>query len=439
MKRDIYKQLLSWKLSSSRKPLVLKGARQVGKTYILKEFGKGEYDNVAYFNFEEDPDLNEIFSGRLSPEKIIDMLSIYHGSRISSDHTLIIFDEIQSSPETLTSLKYFCEVAPEYHIATAGSLLGVKVGQSAPFPVGKVNFLDMYPMSFSEFLDAVGKNQLRLFIDDKTDFNPVPKSFHAELTDLLKMYYFVGGMPEAVRQYAEDKDLNKVRNIQDDVLSAYTIDFSKYTTRSEAIRLSNIWASIPGQLARENKKFTFAQIEKNARAREYNESIQWLVDAGLVTKVNNIKTAKLPLSGYQDNKFKLYLLDTGLLGAMINVPQKAIIEGDRLFSEYNGAFVENYVAQEFVVHGRKDLYYWSSKNTAEVDFVVALENQILPLEVKAGISRQKKSLRVYGEKFNPPVLSRSTLMNFKEDGKIRNYPLYAVYKFSKLGVRPALL
>ena len=429
MKRDIYKQLFSWKESSSRKPLVLKGARQVGKTYILKEFGKGEYGNVAYFNFEEDPDLNEIFAGRLSPEKIIDMLSIYHGSRISSDHTLIIFDEIQSSPKTLTSLKYFCEDAPDYHIATAGSLLGVKVGQSAPFPVGKVNFLDMYPMSFGEFLDAVGKKQLRLFIDDKTDFSPIPKSLHTELTDLLNIYYFVGGMPEAVGRYAEDKDLNKVRNIQDEILSAYTIDFSKYTTRTEAIRLSNIWASIPGQLARENKKFTFGLIDKNARAREYNESIQWLVDAGFVTRVNNIKTAKLPLSGYQDNKFKLYLLDTGLLGAMIKVPQKAIIEGDRLFSEYNGAFVENYVAQDFVVHGQKNLYYWSSKNTAEVDFVIALENQILPLEVKAGISKQKKSLRVYGEKFNPPVLSRSTLMNFKEDGKIRNYPLYAVSLF----------
>jgi len=431
MKRDIYKQLVSWKQSSSRKPLVLKGARQVGKTYILKKFGEGEYGSVAYFNFEEDPDLNEIFTGKLSPEKIIDMLSIYNESRIASDQTLIIFDEIQNSPETLTSLKYFCENAPEYHIATACSLLGVKVGQSAPFPVGKVNFLDMHPMSFGEFLDAVGKKQLRLFIEDKSDFHSIPTSFHAELIDFLKIYYFVGGMPEAVGQYVEDKDLNKVRNIQDEILSAYTIDFSKYTTRTEAIRLANIWASIPGQLARENKNFTFGRINKNARAREYNESIQWLVDAGLVKKVNNIKTAKLPLSGYQDNKFKLYLLDIGLLGAMIRVPQKAIIEGDRLFSEYNGAFVENYVAQEFVVHGQKDLYYWSSKNTAEVDFVVALKNQILPLEVKAGISRQKKSLRVYGEKFKPPILSRSTLMNFKEDGKIRNYPLYAVSMFLK--------
>jgi len=317
MKRDIYKQLVSWKQSSSRKPLVLKGARQVGKTYILKKFGEEEYRSVAYFNFEEDPDLNEIFTGRLSPEKIIDTLSIYHESRILSDQTLIIFDEIQNSPLTLTSLKYFCENAPEYHIATAGSLLGVKVGQSAPFPVGKVNFLDMHPMSFGEFLDAVGKKQLRLFIEDKTDFHSIPTSFHAELIDFLKIYYFVGGMPEAVGQYVEDKDLNKVRNIQDEILSAYTIDFSKYTTRTEAIRLASIWASIPGQLARENKKFTFSRINKNARAREYNESLQWLVDAGLVKKVNNIKTAKLPLSGYQDNKFKLYLLDIGLLGAMI--------------------------------------------------------------------------------------------------------------------------
>jgi uncharacterized protein len=429
MKRDIYKQLIAWKQSSSRKPLVLNGARQVGKTHILKKFGEGEYSSVAYFNFEEDPDLNEIFTGKLSPEKIIDTLSIYHETRILSDQTLIIFDEIQNSPRTLTSLKYFCENAPEYHIAAAGSLLGVKVGQSSPFPVGKVNFLDMHPMSFDEFLTAVGKKQLRLFVEKKTDFNSIPASFHTELIDFLKIYYFVGGMPEAVGQYVANKDLNRVRDIQNEILSAYVMDFTKYTTRTEAIRLAALWESIPGQLARENKKFTFGRINKNARAREYNESIQWLVDAGLVKKVNNIKTAKLPLSGYQDNKFKLYLLDVGLLGAMISIPQKAIIEGNRLFSEYNGAFVENYVAQEFIVHGQKKLYYWTSKHTAEVDFVVALHNLILPLEVKAGISRQKKSLRVFGEKFKPPVLSRSTLMNFKEDGNIRNYPLYAVSKF----------
>lgn len=431
MKRDVYRQLTAWKLSSSRKPLVLKGARQVGKTYILQTFGRAEYDSVAYFNFEEDPDLKDIFNGKLSPGNIIDKLSIYRESRISPGQTFIIFDEVQNSPQTLTSLKYFCEKAPDYHIAAAGSLLGVKVGQSAPFPVGKIDFLGMHPMTFGEFLDAVGKKELRLFINEKRDFQSIPKSFHNELIDFLKIYYFTGGMPEAVGQYIKDKDLDKVRNIQRAILSAYAMDFSKYATRTEAIRISGVWESIPGQLARENKKFVFSKISKNARSREYNEAIQWLVDAGLVKKVNNIKTAKLPLSGYREDKFKLYLLDIGLLGAMIRIPQKAIIEGDRLFSEYNGAFVENYVAQEFIAHGEEELYYWSSGNKAEVDFVAALENRILPLEVKAGISKQKKSLRVYGEKFKPPVLSRSTLMNFKEDGNIRNYPLYAVSLFLK--------
>lgn len=431
MKRNIYNQLISWKQSTSRKPLVIKGARQVGKTYILQEFGAGEYENIAYFNFEEDPDLRDIFSGRLLPEKIIEKLSIYQESRISSEQTLIIFDEVQNSPETLTSLKYFYEKAPEYHIAAAGSLLGVKIGQSAPFPVGKVNFLDLYPLSFAEFLDAVGKSQLRLFLENKTDFEPITASFHTELVDLLKIYYFVGGMPEAVGQYILDKDLAKVRKIQNEILEAYAIDFSKYTTKTEAIRLAKTWASIPGQLAKENKKFTYAEIKKNARAREYNESIQWLVDAGLVNKVNGIKTPKLPLSGYQDDNFKLYLLDVGLLGAMIRVPQKIIIKGDRQFSEYNGAFVENYVAQELVAHGQGDLYYWTSRSKAEVDFIVPWQEHILPLEVKAGISKQKKSLRVYGQKYDPPILSRATLMNFKEDGGVRNYPLYAAWLFPR--------
>ena len=432
MKRDIYSQLISWKQAKERKPLVLKGARQVGKTYILQEFAAREYENTAYFNFEEDPDLNDIFAGRLLPEKIIEKLSIYNESKISPEQTLIIFDEIQNSPATLTSLKYFNEKAPEYHIAAAGSLLGVKIGQSAPFPVGKVNFLDLHPFSFGEFLDAVEKSQLRLFLEDKTDFEPIPASFHAELVDLLKIYYFVGGMPEAVGQYIEDKDLNKVRKIQSEILTAYAIDFSKYTTKTEAIRLANTWASVPGQLAKENKKFTFANIEKNARAREYNDSIQWLVDGGLVYKVNAIKTPKLPLSGYQYDHFKLYLLDVGLLGAMIKVPQRIIIKGDRQFSEYNGAFVENYVAQELVAHGQKNLYYWASKSQAEVDFIVPWQEQIFPLEVKAGVSKQKKSLRVYGQKYDPPVLSRSTLMNFKEDGGIRNYPLYAAGLFPRI-------
>ncbi len=428
MKRDIYYQLIVWKNNPERKPLVLKGARQVGKTYILQNFGKNEYEDVAYFNFEEDPDLHDFFTGRLAPEKIIQTLSIFQEKKIIPDQTLIIFDEVQNSPETLTSLKYFCEKAPEYHIVAAGSLLGIKIGQSAPFPVGKVNFLDLYPMTFAEFLDAVGKSQLRILLED-TDFEPIAKAFHTELIDLLKMYYFVGGMPEAVAQFVKNQDLHKVRRIQEEILEAYSIDFSKYTTKSEAIRLAATWASIPGQLAHENKKFTYAEITKNARAREYGESIQWLVDAGLVIKVKNTHTPKLPLAAYEENVFKLYLLDVGLLGAMINVSQRIIIQGSNLFNEFNGAFVENYGAQELVAHGQKNLYYWTSKSQAEVDFVVVLHDQVMPLEVKAGVSKQKKSLRVYGDKYNSSVLSRSTLMNFKEDGMIRNYPLYALWLF----------
>jgi uncharacterized protein len=428
MQRDIYGQLINWKKSSSRKPLILKGARQVGKTYILKKFGAKEYEDVAYFNFEEDPNLNGFFTDRLDPKKITEKLSIYREAQIISDKTLIIFDEVQQSPETLTSLKYFYEKTPEYHIVAAGSLLGVKVGQSAPFPVGKVNFIDLHPMSFAEFLGAVGKSQLRNFLEH-TDFQPIAISFHTELLDLLKIYYYIGGMPEAVNQYVRDKDLSKVRRIQKEILEAYAIDFSKYTNRTEAIRLAAIWSSIPAQLARENKKFTYVEVTKNARARDYSESIQWLVDAGLVIKVQNTRTPKLPLTAYKEDIFKLYLLDVGLLGAMINISQRTIVQGNKLFSEYNGAFVENYAAQELVSHGRKELFYWTSKSQAEVDFIVACEEDIMPLEVKAGISKQKKSLRRYGEKYHPPMLSRSTLMNFKEDGNIRNYPLYALWLF----------
>ena len=430
MKRDIYEYLATWRHSSTRKPLVLKGARQVGKTYILQEFGEKEYADLAYFNFEEDPDLKSFFSGRLQPDKIIQTLSIYREKKILPGETFIIFDEVQNSPETLTSLKYFCEKAPEYHVVAAGSLLGVKIGQSAPFPVGKVNFLDLYPMTFAEFLDATGKPALREFIEE-SDFEPIPAAFHTELTDLLKMYHFVGGMPEAVKQYVATQDLQSVRQIQEEILESYALDFSKYTTKSEAIRLAATWSSIPRQLAKENKRFTYSEITKNARAREYSESIQWLVDAGIVIKVHCTHTPKLPLSAYKEDFYKLYLLDVGLLGAMIKVSGRAIVQGNSLFSEYNGSFVENYAAQELVAHGQKELFYWTSKRQAEVDFVIALDDQVWPLEVKAGVSKQKKSLRVYGDKYKPEFLSRATLMNFKQDDDIRNYPLYALWLFLK--------
>ncbi|MGD9643717.1 MAG: ATP-binding protein [Elusimicrobiales bacterium] len=436
MKRNIYRNLLDWKKSDNRKPLILQGARQVGKTYILKEFGKKEYKDTAYFNFEEDPALAEFFKGKISPEKIIEKLSIYQEKPILPGNTLIIFDEVQISPETLTSLKYFQEEAGQYHIAAAGSLLGIRLGRYAPFPVGKVNFLNLYPLSFSEYLDGVGKSGLRGLLQTAATPEPFELAFHNELLENLRLYYFIGGMPEAIAQYNRDKDLNKVRTIQNEILAAYLMDISKHATRTEAIKIASIWNSIPGQLAKENKKFKFSEISGNARARDYNESIQWLVQAGLVYKCFSIKTPKLPLSGYcEDNIFKLYLLDTGLLGAMLNLSQKTIMEENRLFSEYNGAFTENYVAQELIVNGNKALYYWTSDAIAEVDFVIAHNEEIFPLEVKAGTSKHKKSLTAFGEKYGSHALSMATLRNFKQDGKVCNYPLYAVSLFPKVRLK----
>ena len=396
--------ILEWKNSDRRKPLILKGARQVGKTYILKEFGNNEYSNTAYLNFEEDPYLKDFFKGRIQPLKIVEKISIYLEININPGKTLLIFDEIQSSPEALSCLKYFNENANEFHIVAAGSLLGIKIGQSTPFPVGKVNFMDLFPFSFGEFLNGLGKNKLRTFINNFSTFDPIEKGFHEELIDYLRLYYYIGGMPEAILQYIKDGDLKKVRIIHEEILTAYSMDFSKYSTKPEAMKIINTWNAIPELLAKENKKFKFSEISRNARARDYNDSIQWLVDTGLVHKCYNIKNPILPLSGYRnENIFKLYLLDVGLLGAVLKITPKTIVEGNRLFSEYNGAFIENYTAQELIANN-KDLYYWTNTSSAEVDFVIPFNEHIFPLEVKAGISKKKKSLRIYGENYSPSVL-----------------------------------
>lgn len=436
MKRDIYQDLLRWKTSEKRKPLILQGARQTGKTYILKEFGKSEYPDTAYFNFEEDPALAGFFKGRISPEAILEKLSIYREKPILPGKTLIIFDEVQLSPEALTGLKYFQEEAGDHHIAAAGSLLGLSLGRPAPFPVGKVNFLNLYPMSFGEYLDGVGKPALRRLLLSAAAPEPFAPPFHAELLEALRLYYFIGGMPEAVAQYRRDKDLNKVRAVQKELLSAYLMDISKHAGKAEAVKIANVWNSIPGQLARENKKFKFSEVSVHARARDYHDSLQWLAQAGLVYKCFSIKTPKLPLSGYrEDSIFKLYLLDTGLLGALLDLSQRTILEGNRLFSEYNGAFTENYVAQELTAAGQKALYYWASKSYAEVDFVIAHGEEIFPLEVKAGTSAHKTSLALFGERYGSRVLSMATLRNLKRDGKVCNYPLYAVSRFPELAGR----
>ncbi|MFC2061926.1 ATP-binding protein [Elusimicrobiota bacterium] len=433
MKRDIYKELIEWKNTSEHKPLILGGARQVGKTYILKEFGKNEFDNLAYFNFEENPELINFFEDTLNAQRIIEKLSLYQEKKIDIKNTLIFFDEIQEAPRALTSLKYFAESDEHFNIVSAGSLLGIKLRQSSPFPVGKVTELNLFPFSFGEFLDGIGKNQLRYFLNDISGLNPIDEVFHKQLLELLRMYFYIGGMPAAIKQYNLDGDLNKVRKIQDGLLSGYEKDFSKHASESTAIKLTRIWRTLPIQLAKENKKFKFSEIEKSARAREYNEVITWLEDAGMVYKSYNIQTPKLPLAGYrEENIFKLFLLDVGLLGAMLKLSSKTVTEGNVLFREYNGAFTENYVAQELTASGYSDIYYWTSQRSAEVDFVIADEEHIYPLEVKSGTSLQNKSLVIYGQKYSDSILSRATIKNFKHDGNIYNYPLYSISHFPKL-------
>ena len=430
MKRDIYRQLLVWKNNPDHKPLILQGARQVGKTYILKEFGKAEYEDVAYFNFEQDPNLAEFFQGRIDPKSILEKLSVTREKKIHPRKTLIILDEIQESPDALTSLKYFQEQYNEYPIIASGSLLGISLGQNRSFPVGKVNLLHMYPLTFGEYLDGIDKKLLWGIIKEKKDLIPLDQKFHLELMDELKKYYFIGGMPEAISAYKKHADFLKVRQVHKEILKGYEQDFAKHTSKSEAVKISTIWKTIPLELAKENKTFNYSAIQKHARPRDYNESVEWLIKIGLVHKAYRIKTPKLPLTGYiEDNTFKLFILDTGLLGAMLDLSQKTLIDGNSLYSWYSGAFTENYVAQEFVARGMLPLFYWSSGSTAEVDFIISHNDEIWPLEVKAGTNTKAKSLLVYQQKYNPPTLSRASQLNLNKSDKYSDYPLYAVSIF----------
>jgi predicted AAA+ superfamily ATPase len=430
LKRALYGELLLWKSSKQRKPLLLQGARQTGKTYLLQEFGRLEYDDLAYFNFEETPEIGSLFDSSLRADTLIESLSAAIGRRIRPGTTLVFLDEIQSSPRALTSLKYFREQAPEYHVAAAGSLLGVSVGKTSSFPVGKVSFMTLFPMTFFEYLEADGEALLLEQLQLKEASSPLPEAFHEKLFRLFKYYLFLGGMPEVVEHYLEQRCVETARRLQKEILAAYERDFSKYTSASEAMRVSEIWRSIPAQLARENKKFKYSDVRKGGRASRFESAIEWLRQTGLVYLVHNVKVPKLPLAGYADtSKFKMYILDTGLLGAMLDLPSKTIVAGDRLFSEYYGAFIENYVAAELIRRGFGDLYYWTSKSEAEVDFVLGHEGAILPLEVKSGTSRRTKSLRVYAGKYTPPRVFRASSRNFTLDGDLTNIPLYAVGRF----------
>lgn len=426
MKRDLYQKLLNWKKSLQRKPLVLRGARQVGKTYLLNEFGSNEFQSYLYINFEEKPEFKVFFEKNLDPQRIIKDLSLYLDQEISPHKTLLIFDEIQECPSALTSLKYFNEKANDYFIIAAGSLLGVKLSKNKGFPVGKVNFLDLYPLTFFEFLTAMGKDSLRRFLQEIATIEPISEPLHSQLVELLRIYTLLGGMPEVVKKYLETDNLIAARAIQIEVLKAYLLDFAKHAPSNEIMKITTVWESIPSQLAKENKKFIFTAMKASARGREYETAIQWLADAGLIYKSYNVSIPHLPLNSYADkNIFKVFLMDVGLLGAMSELPPKAVLEGDKLFTEFKGSLTENLVAQELKAVQQTGLYYWTSSGQAEVDFLITLEGKIFPLEVKAGNIGKQKSLRVYDQKYHPDYLLRTSLMNLNRDGII-NYPLYLI-------------
>jgi hypothetical protein len=383
-------------------------------------------------NFEKNADLKLLFKENLDPRKIIDEIGFYIGRKIEPFHTLLFFDEIQACEEAITALKYFYEEIPEYHIISAGSLLGVAVGKERSFPVGKVNFLTMYPMSFHEFLLAYDEEMLINRLLNQRKIEKLPELIHEKLIYHLKLYLFIGGMPEVLQDYLTNKNVESVRNIQKEILKAYERDFSKYASNTQAIKTIELWKSIPFQLSRENKKFKYGDVRKRARASDFEQTIEWLRQAGLINIAYHLNAAKLPMAGYIDRtKFKVYLLDTGLLGAMLDISSKIIVNPSKLFNEYNGAFIENFVAMGLKSSGMEELYYWTSSGEAEVDFVIQHDNSIYPIEVKSGKSRNLKSLRSYQSKNNPQLLFRLSPRNFYKDNEFINLPLYSAFILSQ--------
>ena len=425
LKRFILEELIKWKESKYRKPLILKGARQIGKTYILKQFGEENYEGVAYFNFDHDEDLYNLFENTKDPKRILEQLAFIYGKAIIPEKTLIIFDEIQECPNALNSLKYFQEEANEYHIVCAGSLLGIRLSHTS-FPVGKVDFLNMYPMAFSEFLIADNCENLVEYMKSIKKIENIPDIFFKQLEEKLKAYFIIGGMPEAVQIWVNEKNMELVNNVQENILKAYESDFSKHTQNSEANKISLIWNSIPSQLAKENKKFLYQTIKESARAREYESALNWLNDANLIYKIYNVTKTDFPLKAYNDLcSFKIYMNDVGLLRKMANLDSRIVIEGDKLFEEFKGAFTENYVLSMLnVILNNVPNYFTYDRH--EIDFVIQYKNKIIPIEVKASKSTNNISLTRYNEKYNNDLSIRLSMNNLAKDGKVVNIPLFLI-------------
>lgn len=431
MYRNLLENLKEWKDKKGRPPLILRGARQVGKTWLLIEFAKTCFEDMLYINFENMPNLNELFEGSIEPQRIIDMLGALNGKKIVPEKTLLIFDEVQENPRALTALKYFAENAPEYPICCAGSLLGVALHKGTSFPVGKVEFLTLQPLTFQEFLEANKEQELIKFIE-KTDHMPFSQPLVNKLIDYLKLYFVIGGMPAVVNTWLEYRDFAKVEEKQQAILDTYQQDFSKHAPSAIVPKLRYLWNSVPSQLAKESKKFIYGLVKKGARTREYENALLWLLDSGFIRKVGRITKGALPLKAYEDLKaFKLYHLDIGLLRAMSELSPKAITESVRVFEEFKGALTEQYVLQELSSMNFKSIYYWTSVATAEVDFVFSDGLTIFPLEVKAGENLQARSLRVFREKYDAKFAIRTSLSNLRMDEGLLNIPLYAFFNLKR--------
>lgn len=425
MRRDAMQQLYDWKEKTTRKPLIVRGARQVGKTWLMKEFASSAYRQFAYINFEDNEVMKDVFQKDFDVERVLMAIQLVTGIVVDTE-TLIIFDEIQEAPRGLTALKYFQEKAPQYHVVAAGSLLGIAMHSNDSFPVGKVDFMDLYPLSFSEFLEAVGQEAFARLLAKK-DWGLIA-AFRSKLIDLLKQYYYVGGMPEVVNAFINHKDYAEVRQLQQTILDSYDRDFSKHAPIAEVPRIRMIWRSVPAQLAKENKKFIYGVVKEGARAKDFELAIEWLIDAGLIYKVSRVKKAGIPLSAYEDfSAFKLFLLDTGLMGAMSGLPPQALLEGNVLFSDYKGAITEQYVLQQLKSVKGLSIYYWSSDTSrGELDFLLQKDVSVIPVEVKAEENLQSKSLRFFVEKNAGLHGVRFSMSDYRKQEWMINYPLYSV-------------
>ena len=430
MKRKLLNNLIEWKNDKNHKPLVLEGARQVGKTWLMKEFGRTQYKKVAYINFDRNEKMCKVFETDLDTNRLITAIELDVEFKITPEDTLIIFDEIQECPRAITSLKYFNEDAPQYDIIAAGSLLGVAHHFGTGFPVGKVEFLRLYPLSFTEFLDAMGKEQFVELIE-KQDFEMI-KLFNTKFEDLLKQYTYIGGMPEVVQNFVDNKDFKKVRTIQKRILSSYEKDFSKHIPANTVEKVRMLWNSVPTQLAKDNKKFIYNAIKKGARAKEFETALTWLKDAGLIYQVYKITKPGLPIGAYEDlDSFKLFVLDVGLLGALVNLDAKTILDRYEIFQEFKGAMAEQYVLQQFKTIKDLPVYYWTNETSrSEVDFVIQIDSKVVPVEVKAATNLKARSLKIYMEQFKPELALRTSLADYKKTDNLVDLPLYTIEKIN---------